>query len=217
MLTPVPALPPLLNCGAPCPCPCCQLSAEELEQDPVMASALALQQQQDRLRGRPPPPPQQQGGHALRLDLHACMALLAGHPDASVRRQVYELGVVPRGLACLEVLEELAVVRRKLAALYGVPYFTDLAAPSSLLGGSFPAAAFLLQLWQALLPLGHSQVLLAAQGLTGPSELVHSLELQPLAVKHPGPWRGLTACTHSLDTALASEQATQRPRTSQTW
>ncbi|GFH14884.1 hypothetical protein HaLaN_11016, partial [Haematococcus lacustris] len=78
--------------------------------------------------------------------------------------QVYELGVVPRGLACLEVLEELALPSSCLppAAVAG----TAAAGPQS--------------------------------GLTGPSELVHSLELQPLAVKQHDASQQVTQHHHTL-------------------
>ncbi|GIL81760.1 hypothetical protein Vretifemale_10771 [Volvox reticuliferus] len=53
-------------------------------------------------------------------------ALLRHHPCGAVRRAVYEAGLLPRLAAALQHWGELAVVRRRLAALQGYSSFVEL-------------------------------------------------------------------------------------------
>jgi Zn-dependent oligopeptidase len=111
------------------------VTADELQDDPLLGAVACWQQQQLHQQwrdtgsgqhphgapdGAQPAATQQQQEEeeeevVVTLDGIACSHLLAAHPDPGLRRQVYQEAVEPGGLAVLRVLDDLAAVRAKIA------------------------------------------------------------------------------------------------------
>eukprot|EP00798_Chlamydomonas_sp_ICE-L_P016223 gene16223-22388_t len=94
-----------------------QLSEEELQQDSLLALVLRLQQQ-GAAQDEGGPDSRQGSGEfsTLHLDHEACQLLLAYHPDASMRRQTYEMSLRPRGLVSLAGVQQVSQLRGGEAA-----------------------------------------------------------------------------------------------------
>ncbi|KAF5834934.1 hypothetical protein DUNSADRAFT_8122 [Dunaliella salina] len=125
-----------------------EVSAQELREDPVLAQVV---------QG---PPHEKEEDGCLHLTLEACALLLHHHPDSSVRQQVYELGVEGRCLRALQLMDQLADVRLKIARCCGYPSYSHLSQSGPTAGSSCtPTASMLLtQLVEALGPAAQQQV-----------------------------------------------------------
>lgn len=94
-----------------------EVSAAELDADPVLANVALMQHRsnEDTAPAAGSQEAQDAAEAVVHLDLPAVAYLLRHHPDESIREQVYEMAVEPRGLKALQLLEQLSHVRSKIA------------------------------------------------------------------------------------------------------